>query len=153
MNISEEIYKQIVRLMPIPCVDLLVTDKSGRVLMLRRMNHPAKDQWWFPGGRVLHGERRIDAARRKLKEECGGKANEIGDLGTYDLIFDSGPSDYASHAITTVFHMVVDQVDVCLDNQSTAYAWKSPVAWLKEVNHEFLLSVLRLFVSCSDKGS
>ena len=147
MKIPDKIYQKVILSMPIPCVDLLVIDKLGRVLMLKRKKPPAEGQWWFPGGRVFYHELRIDAARRKLKEECGLEATSIRELGTYDVIFDCIPSNYASHGITTVFHMVVDQNDVRLDNQSTNYAWKSVDSWLKEVQHEFLLSVLKQFIS------
>ncbi|MBU1152824.1 NUDIX domain-containing protein [bacterium] len=110
--------------------------------MLKRNHPPAEGQWWFPGGRVFYRELRIDAAYRKLKEECGLDAITIREFGTYDLIFDNIPSDYASHGITTVFHIAVDQNNVRLDNQSSDYAWKSANDWLKEANHEFLLTVL-----------
>jgi colanic acid biosynthesis protein WcaH len=145
MNIPNNLYRQIVKLMPISCVDLLVADRLGRVLMLKRNHPPAEGQWWFPGGRVFYRELRIDAARRKLKEECGLEAISIQELGTYDLVFDCIPSNYASHGITTVFHVVVDQNNMRLDNQSADYAWKLVNDWLKEVDHEFLLAILKLY--------
>ncbi|NQT27542.1 hypothetical protein HQ585_19465, partial [candidate division KSB1 bacterium] len=69
----------------------------------------------------------------------------------YDVIFDGNSPGYASHAITTVFHMMVNDNEVRLDNQSSNYAWKSAHDWLKEIKHEFLLSALKLLVSCSCK--
>lgn len=144
-KIPDKLYQKIVQSMPIACVDLLVSDKLDRVLMLKRKKPPAKGRWWFPGGRVLYRELRIDAARRKLKEECGLEANNIRELGTYDVIFEAIPLNCASHGITTVFRMIVNQNDVRLDKQSTNYAWESVDNWLKQVNHEFLLSVLGLY--------
>jgi len=145
MKIPDKLYQQIIQHMPVACVDLLVTNKQGRVLMLKRRKPPAKGQWWFPGGRVLYFEKRIDAARRKLREECGLEALNIRELGTYDVIFDGNSPECASHAITTVFHVVANDKKVRLDNQSADYAWKSVDYWLKKVKHKFLLSVLRLF--------
>jgi len=40
--IPKDTYAQIVRLMPIPCVDLLVKDEEGGVLLIKRANEPAK---------------------------------------------------------------------------------------------------------------
>lgn len=90
--------------MPIPCVDLLVLDSGGNVLLLKRSNAPAKGQWWFPGGRVHLGEARAAAALRKLREECGldtiAAAPE--EILTADLILPHGQG-CTSHTITTVF--------------------------------------------------
>jgi colanic acid biosynthesis protein WcaH len=151
MRIPDNIYHKIVRLLPIPCVDLLITNRTDEVLMLKRKNPPAKNQWWFPGGRVFWGELRIDAANRKLKEECGLEATEVRMLGTYDLIFEDTPIKYASHGITTVFHMVVDQSDIHLDEQSIDYSWKSVDHWVKKINNEFLISVLHHLSSLEPK--
>lgn len=145
MHIPENIYAQIVRLMPIPCVDLLVEDENGRILLIKRANEPAKGQWWFPGGRVHFLEKREKAAIRKLKEECGLEAFQITEAGTYDVIFDEMPLDsscYDSHGITTVFHVVVNNKMVKLDKQSSLYAWKNINEWLTELDNEFLVTVL-----------
>ncbi len=44
-------------------------EKSLRLLLIRRGNHPYKHQWALPGGFVQLGESLDEAARRKLKEE------------------------------------------------------------------------------------
>ena len=76
MIINKDIYQQIVKVMPISCVDLVVVDDYGQVLLARRTNEPAKGEWWFLGGRVHFLENRVDAAVRRLREEylaSGGK--------------------------------------------------------------------------------
>jgi colanic acid biosynthesis protein WcaH len=147
VNIPDEFYQRIVKSMPIPCVDLLVSDRVGKVLMLKRKEPPAKGQWWFPGGRVLYGELRLEAAHRKLKEECSLEGRIIREVGTYDLIFNCECSNHPSHGITTVFHMTVNQNEVRLDNQSSDYRWQGVDTWLREVSHEFLVAVLEDFIS------
>lgn len=87
MQVSEGLYSQILQVMPIPCVDLLVVNHIGDILLLLRKNEPAAGQWWFPGGRVLFGERREDAAKRKLEEECSICATQFKEIGTYDQFF------------------------------------------------------------------
>jgi len=52
MKIDEDLYDQILNVIPIPCVDILLEDRYNRIFLLKRINEPAQDAWWFPGGRV-----------------------------------------------------------------------------------------------------
>jgi colanic acid biosynthesis protein WcaH len=144
--ISDELYRQIVTLMPIPCVDLLVENDIGEVLLLRRLNEPERDEWWFPGGRVLLGETRKQAAVRKLGEECGLNAIEIHDFGTYDIFFPRIDPGASRHGITTLFHTRVRaSEEVRLDRQSSGSSWQSPASWLKMAIPQFVRERLRAF--------
>lgn len=140
MLIESSVYEIIKKSMPIPCVDLIVIDKDGNILMLLRNNDPAKDQWWFPGGRVLFNERRIDAVHRKLKEECGLEATRIREIGTKDLILTNSDGTL-SHAITTVFAVFADG-EVILDDQSQIYEQKNAAEWLQSDLHAFLKNAI-----------
>lgn len=141
MLIESSVYEIIKKSMPIPCVDLIVIDKSGNILMLLRNNDPAKGQWWFPGGRVLFNETRLDAAHRKLKEECGLEATQILEIGTKDLIL-TNLDGTLSHAITTVYAVFADG-EVILDDQSQVYAQKNAEQWLQSDLHEFLKNAIK----------
>lgn len=140
MLVSEELYSQILRVMPIPCVDLLVVDDVGSVLLLLRRNAPAAGQWWFPGGRVKFGEQRRDAAIRKLEEECGLPSTQFQELGTFDILLESGPKE-CSHAITTLFKVqVTSGQSIRLDAQSSEACWLTPREWLRRELHPFVRS-------------
>lgn len=139
MIIEQELYDQILRVMPIPCVDLLITDDLGCVLLVKRKNDPMKDHWWFPGGRVLFNETREQAARRKLYEECGLLPETIGEMGTFDMILPLTGTDQISHGITTLFHVTIGTNNqVTVDDQSVSAEWRSPENWLKEELHDFI---------------
>jgi ADP-ribose pyrophosphatase YjhB (NUDIX family) len=71
MIIPEDLYSQILKVTPIPCVDLVVQNEYGEVLLLKCANEPARRAWGFPGVRVHFGETRLEAAERKFIEECG----------------------------------------------------------------------------------
>ena len=58
----------------VPCVAIIITDPTGRVLLnLRdeRPDLPFPNCWTLPGGRVEAGETPEEAARRELEEETG----------------------------------------------------------------------------------
>lgn len=130
--------------MPIPCVDLLVEDENGRILMIKRANEPAKGQWWFPGGRVNFLETREQAAKRKLKEECGLEALQVKEMGTHDVILDMPDDANQSHGITTLFSIsVMEQGVVILDAQSLDSEWRRPAEWISIPLHPFILEQIQ----------
>ena len=145
MIIPEKLYQEICHVMPIPCVDLLVMDEADKILLLLRRNEPSVGQWWLPGGRVHFGETRAGAVVRKLKEECGLKANSTQELGTFDVLIELQESQGLSHGITTVFKIkVVNQSATTLDGQSSAAAWRPKQEWLSHELHPFVQQCLRL---------
>lgn len=144
MKIPDALYRQILRVMPVPCVDLLVCNEAGEVLLVRRAREPARGQWWFPGGRVHHGEVRHEAAVRKLREECGLQASSAEELCVHDVILESGGGP-AMHGVTTVFRVDARAGEVRLDEQSSEAAWRTGAAWAEEDLHPFVHGVLSEF--------
>ncbi len=148
--ISDELYDQAWRMMPIPCVDLLVTNRDHLVLLLRRRNEPAKGHRWFPGNRVLYGETRANAALRKLREECGLRATAATELATYDLTLPMASGDPARHCITTPYHVCPEgALSAGLDGQSTASMWKTGAQWEREGLHPFVACCLGMHLRAS----
>ncbi len=143
MHIPEDIYHVVKQTMPIPCVDLVVLDRIGRVLLVKRANHPASGQWWFPGGRVHFLETRQAAALRKLREECNLNARAVTELGSLDVIFAGTRAEPPSHAIATLFlAQVEDATSLKLDRQSNAAEWRAPQAWLAETLDPYVAAAL-----------
>lgn len=145
MWISENKYKEIIRLIPISCVDLLVVSQENEVLLVKRKNEPEKGQWWLPGGRVHFGETRKDAAIRKLKEECGITVTKAKELKTVDLFLPCCNNEI-SHSVTTVYKIEIRAKNVILDNQSDDYSWKSVLDWLKIIENDFLISAFKFVI-------
>src|SRR5262245_44771572 len=139
--IPSELYRRILAVMPIVCVDLMVIDIAGLLLLLRRRDEPAKGQWWFPGGRVHLGETRAQSAARKLNEECGLGPDDctITELITADVIL-SDDQGGVRHAVSTVFRFKLSKAatPLHLDAHSEAAEWRSPAAWLAENLHPFV---------------
>ena len=111
-KIPQEKYNYILENIPVSCVDIVFVNLyENTVLLVKRNEEPKKDCYWFPGGRVMKGERRENAAFRILKEECGINSKEyhgfLHELHTMDTIFDA-PEDLkfgkiVVHTINSVF--------------------------------------------------
>jgi 8-oxo-dGTP diphosphatase len=55
----------------IPCVGAIITDSSGRLLLIRRGHEPGRGLWSLPGGRIEPGESDEQAVIREVCEETG----------------------------------------------------------------------------------
>ncbi len=142
MDIPEDLYRKIVRSIPIVCVDLLIRDSRGRILLLKRNNQPAQDQWWFPGGRVHMNESFLDAVKRKAIQECG--LTLYGDpisIGIFELFFDE--CDVKYHSVTNLFATTIDDcVRITLDSRCKEYKWVR-LAEIKNLDlHKFIYNAI-----------
>jgi len=154
MRIPDDDYEEIRNVLPISCVDLLVTNEAGEVLLVRRANEPASGEWWLPGGRVHFAELREAAARRKLVEECGLHADSLTELKTFDVILPRKSQSGLSHAITTVFAVQVSTGSIVrLDPQSAQSRWKTAAAWRSETLQPFVANCLALLDAPSSDAS
>jgi colanic acid biosynthesis protein WcaH len=152
--IPGELYRQILAVMPIVCVDLLVIDIDGRLLLLRRRDEPAKGRWWFAGGRVHLGETRAEAAARKLNEECGLCPDECTatELITGDVML-SDQQGGLRHAVSTVFRIEMSKMaaPLQLDEHSEAAEWRAPAAWLREDLHPFVRRLVAMEIDANKR--
>ena len=146
MIINKKLYQQIVQVMPIPCVDLIVADDHGQILLARRTNEPVIGKWWFPGGRVHYLETRVDAAVRKLREECGLESDQLVELGTFDVILERSDNGSKLHGITTLYYAKVSRSQtLTLDSQNSEAQWCLPAEWLTLELHPFIQHSLDIF--------
>lgn len=112
MFIPEELYKKILELAPIACVDIVVRSPQG-ILLVKRTNEPANGQWWFPGGRIFKHETFRVAAARKLKEEIDLEVvpEKLQLVGVGETDFDTGPFGVSSvHTINVVMTISLEEV-------------------------------------------
>src|SRR4051812_40367906 len=74
----------------VDCVGGIVTDGSGRLLLVRRGQEPAKGTWSVPGGRVEAGEGDAEATAREVLEETALRV-DVGPLvGTVERAAPAG---------------------------------------------------------------
>jgi 8-oxo-dGTP diphosphatase len=55
----------------VQCVGGVITDDSGRLLLILRGHEPGKGLWSIPGGRVEPSESDAQAVVREMREETG----------------------------------------------------------------------------------
>jgi colanic acid biosynthesis protein WcaH len=128
-------YAGILESMPILCVDVIIQNKQGRYLLVKRANQPKKNRWWVIGGRLLKGESLKAAVARKVKEEAGLKVKELRLVGYFELTHGVSPFGlaFANHTVSVIFKAKIDQSQpIVLDSQSRAfkYARKLPADFI-----------------------
>ena len=142
-RISDKEYSKILDEMPICCVDLVLKTKKGILLVLRKQE-PAKNNWWFPGGRVFKNEKLKDAAVRKAYEETGIKVKVEKILGVYETMFDKSELGNAKgvHTINVCFLIKPENedLDIKLDNTSSSYRWINKI---EEDLNDYTKNILR----------
>ena len=117
--IPEPLWLDILANVPVVCVDVVIV-RDGKALLVLRAEHPAKGEWWFPGGRVLKGEALRQTAHRKALEEVGLNCHVGPMLRLEEMHFDDGDV----HSVTACFLLwPKDDSEVVLDRTCLAGKW------------------------------
>ena len=142
--IPEKLYRKIINLVPMCYVDLVVK-KKDTFLLIKRLENPAKNQWWFPGGRILFNEKLQEAVKRKLREEVNIKNfQKIQFLGIKEMSFKKGIYKKPICGIANVFLVEVEESDcggIKLDKTSKDYRWFEGI---QKNFHPYLKQFLKL---------
>ena len=132
MRLQREDFLKIIDLTPLVSVDLIARDPQGRVLVGWRVNRPARDAWFVPGGRVYKGERLGDAFRRITAAELGAPRaiGEARALGAFEHLYDDNALDapgVRTHYVVLAYELAVGADLAPPDAQHSRYRWM-PVA-------------------------
>ena len=109
-------YGEVVRSMPLVCVDVLLQRADGRFLLLLRHAEPVKGLWWWPGGRLNFGESFADAALRKVKKEVGLHACFRQVLGTWNTLFERSAWSSPTQTVNILVHATIDDAAASRDD-------------------------------------
>lgn len=134
--IPQEQYNEIIKNIPIICVDVVIVH-DNKVLLIKRSQKPCKDSWWIVGGRLFKDEQIASCAIRKAKEEVGLHCHISKFLGVAETKFPE------VHSVNFVYKLdVIGDPKVILDNTSSDYMW---VGNTKNLNlHTYVENVLSL---------
>lgn len=125
--IEPELYSDIHRLMPIPCVDIVVV-RGDRALLVHRREEPARGRYWIPGGRIRRGESLPAAAQRLVLAETGIEIDVPILVDAESLIFQTDPFGHGkgTHAVAIVMAArCVSDGDIELDGNHDNALWSS----------------------------
>jgi colanic acid biosynthesis protein WcaH len=83
-------FLEIIAATPLVSIDLIIRNEKDQVLLGKRVNRPAQNLWFVPGGRIRKNERIQDAFARIFKAELGISSpfTQARLLGAYDHIYD-----------------------------------------------------------------
>jgi len=130
--IPKKIYKKLINYAPRVCVDLVIV--NGRKFLLgKREINPAKNLWFFIGGRLLKNETKEEAVIRKLKEELGIKSKPLSlkFIGVEDFFSKVGGNN--RHDVNIVFLVKVKEKEF----KSFDKEQHSELAWFNKIDHNW----------------
>jgi colanic acid biosynthesis protein WcaH len=122
--IPQALYNEILRNLPIVCVDIFIYFE-GKYLLVRRKNEPCKGNLWFAGGRLHKHEKLEDAAVRIAKNEVGLDCEVRRFMGVHETDFPTGPNNIPVHTINLTYFLVAKNDKVKLDHDHSEYMWVS----------------------------
>ena len=123
-----ETFDLVVRHTPLVSIDLVVRDARRRLLVGRRVNRPAKDTWFVPGGRIEKDERLAAAFRRITRVELGIEIEITSArfLGCFEHLYPdnrSGLPGFGTHYVVLAHEITGRLLESLPGDQHTAYRW------------------------------
>lgn len=117
--LSDEDYAFIYNRSPRICVDLIIRDTQGAILLTKRDIEPYKNHWHFPGGRIKFRETAAQAIKRILKGELGLEQDwETLELGFCEFLEEIQDGN-ERHSISLVHEIhLSNDIQVQLDKNS-----------------------------------
>lgn len=130
MNLPETAFKSIVASTPLISIDLIVRNTQGKILLGKRINRPAKGDWFVPGGRVLKDESLEIAFKRLLLAELGVDFLDVKSsfIGVYQHFYDDNFFDnkFSTHYVVLAYKVVLQNDLASIPNeQHSSYTWFS----------------------------
>ncbi|MGI2012750.1 GDP-mannose mannosyl hydrolase [Shewanella oncorhynchi] len=139
MFLDQPTFSTIITSTPLVSIDLVVTNPNGQVLLGQRLNRPAKNYWFVPGGRILKNEPMAEAFKRLTRDELGQvftieQASLLGPFDHFyadnvfsDSVFSGNVSatDNTTHYVAIAYYLKLNsQLDnLPLAIQHGSYKW------------------------------
>jgi len=129
MFLNKKEFSAVIENTPLVSIDLVVKNKHGQALLGQRLNRPAKDFWFVPGGRILKDESLADAFKRLTAEELGQafSIEQAELLGPFDHFYNDNVfgDAFSTHyvAIAYVLALESELEQLPLNIQHGNYRW------------------------------
>ena len=156
MFLSRNQFANIVRKTPLISIDLCIL-RGRKILLGKRLNPPAKDFYFVPGGRIFKLEKKENAIQRILMNELGFSIknhnyNFLNYLGIYEHFYKEnflGNMDFSTHYIVIAYliffeSLIKSQKQKVLE-QHSSYIWIDIDNFKKNYNeiHPYTLAYLK----------
>lgn len=140
-HIENKLYRKILSVMPVPCVDAVIVNGNS-FLLGKRANKPVQGEWCVIGGRILKGESLENAVKRHVRAEAeisGLKIKKF--LATIPTIFRDSAQGPSSHTINSVFLVEAKSKKFKASKENKELRWFSKIDkdW-----HPYVKEVLKL---------
>ena len=132
MMLDRETFIEVIRHTPLVSIDLIVTRDDGCVLLGQRLNEPARNYWFVPGGRIYKDEPLAHAFARICRDELGSEY-PLADaelLGCYDHFYRenfAGEPGVSTHYVVLAYRLAaVTELKMLPHIQHDHYRWFHP---------------------------
>lgn len=126
MFLNENIFRTVIENTPLIAIDLIVKNTRGQVLLGRRVNEPAFDFWFVPGGRIFKDESLDVAFNRIVQDEIGLelKRSSVEFDKVYEHFYKNNVfnNDFSTHYIVLAHKMIINKLPT-LNIQHSEYSW------------------------------
>ena len=125
--LSKTDFMQIIKNTPLISMDLIIENSEKKILLGKRLNRPAQNEWFVPGGRIFKDESLDNAFERTTSAEIGiaFQRSEVEFFGLYEHFYSDNAinDEFSTHYIVLAHRLQVDENEIVLNNQHEAYRW------------------------------
>lgn len=146
--LSENQWEFSVKNLPIIAIDLIIKNKQSEILMGKRLNNPAKDLFFVPGGRIFKNEKIKNAFKRITFNELG-KSYNIKDskfINYYEHFYPDSLwkiKNITTHYVVLAFKLKIKgQKKFNINDQHDEFKWISKKNYKKFNVHKYSLNYL-----------
>lgn len=129
---NDKDFLHIIAATPLVSIDLILRDREGNVFLGKRVNRPARDYWFVPGGRIRKNERLHEAMERISEAELGLRLTlpHAKLMGAYEHIYEDnffGEEGVNTHYVVLAYeYHLDDDAHITLDTQHAEAKWWKP---------------------------
>ena len=124
--LNQKTFSEVIQNTPLISIDLIVTNRENQILLGKRVNEPAKNFWFVPGGRIYKNESLEQAYKRIVHNELGINSNlpQAKFYGLYEHFYDNNVfnNEFGTHYIVLAHKLMIDS-EIKVNNQHEMYRW------------------------------
>jgi colanic acid biosynthesis protein WcaH len=130
--LKEDVFALVVESTPLISIDLVVKSVANKILLGKRVNRPAQNFWFVPGGRMYKNEKLDQAFKRIALDELGLtiERDDAKFLGVFehfykDSQFGLALKDPSTHYVVLGHEILLKDEDSLnlTEKQHTTYRW------------------------------